>query len=57
MSDCKCSICALSKHFQTLAEKATKPELEAMETVWDRMEVAETKIDWDKGISKERTAG
>lgn len=42
---CACELCRLSRVLQRIAKKCTRAERAALEALWNRMEVAEMKLD------------
>lgn len=50
---CRCELCCLSKQLQRLAAKCTPLEKAALDTLWTRMEEAETSLDWLKAHAQE----
>ena len=49
---CNCETCRLSRCLTRIVKKCTQREKAALEVVWNRMECAETELEWIKSKSK-----
>ena len=50
---CDCDTCKLAQILQRIEAKCTNEEKAALETLWNRMEAAETEVDWNIGKARD----